>query len=60
MTDNKKGPVAANDQAPTLYAKHKANFIRLALFLIAWRESAIMTAVIGFTIGLLLAGLWGH
>lgn len=60
MTDNKKGPVAANDQAPTLYAKYKANFIRLTTFLIASPETAIMAAVVGFTIGLMLAGLWGH
>ena len=60
MTENKKGLAAANDQAPNHYAKHKANFIRLATFLIASPETAIMAAVAGFTIGLLLAGLWGR
>lgn len=60
MTDNKKGLAAANDQAPIHFAKLKTYFIRLTAFLIAWQESAIMAAVIGFTIGLLLAGLWGH
>lgn len=60
MTNKKKGPVATNDQTPIHYAKHKANFIRLATFLIASPESAIMGAVVGFTIGLMLAGLWGH
>lgn len=60
MTTNKKGPVAANDQAPSLYQKFKFNFIRLAVFLIASSEIAILAALAAFTIGLVLTGMWGN
>jgi hypothetical protein len=59
MTDNKKGLVASDDQALNSYAKHIPKFIRIALFFIAYPESAFITAVAGFTVGPMLARLWG-
>lgn len=59
MTDNKKGLVASDDQTLNSNAKHTPKFIRTALFLIAYPETAIITAVAGFTVGPMLARLWG-
>lgn len=59
MTDNKKGLVASDDQALNSHAKHTSKFIRIAIFLIAYPEIVIITAVAGFTVGPMLARLWG-
>jgi len=59
MTDNKKGLVASDDQTLNSNEKHPPKFIWIALFLIAFPEAAIIIAVAGFTVGPLLARLWG-
>lgn len=59
MTDNKKGLVASDDQALNSHAKRTPKFIRIAIYLIAIPETAIIIAVAGFTIGPMLVRLWG-
>lgn len=43
MNDNKKGPAAANDQAPDLHDKHRSNFISRGV--IALMQAAVKIAV---------------
>ena len=60
FTAKSNGATAGNDHPAKKLSKVKIDFIRLAWFLMASPETIYIAAVIGFTIGLLLAGLWGH
>ncbi|MDP1684982.1 hypothetical protein [Hydrogenophaga sp.] len=59
MTDDKKGLVASDDQALNSHTEHTPKFIRTALFLIAYPETSTVIEVAGFTVGPMLARLWG-